>query len=39
MDLIVAAMATMGLMGFIADKLLLGAGRLLLKWTEGLVAR
>jgi NitT/TauT family transport system permease protein len=38
-DIIIAAMATLGLMGLVADRILLLIGNYLLKWNSGLKAR
>jgi NitT/TauT family transport system permease protein len=39
MDIIIAAMATLGLMGLLADRILLLIGNYFLKWNNGLKAR
>jgi NitT/TauT family transport system permease protein len=38
-DIIVAAMATMGLMGLLFDRILLLVGNRVLRWNDGLKAR
>jgi NitT/TauT family transport system permease protein len=38
-DLIIAAMFTMGLLGFVSDRILLFLSRRMLRWNSGLRAR